>query len=373
MRTYFYPLLCLFVLLFCCQTIAEDIAETQETDAPLPQLKEIPVSGPYCGIYSLIACLDVFSIHPKIETLLVPDFVGSFQGSSDDELINAAKENGIFGKTFANLTWQELQRTESPMILHFRNSFADQQFNHWVAYLGVDGGKARIIDMPNELETIPFAELMAKWDGTAILLSKEPIHEELTAFSRLNYLTLVAWILGVLWLIQHFVWAASKEAFAMPTLFLRAKHGIAQTATLLGVLFVLGILYHAFADVGFLKNPSAVAEVTRRYYSVHIPEISLAEMKTLVADESIPLFDARYVRDYNAGTIARAKSLSIGSSLTERQSKLLGLKKNQRIVVFCQSSGCGYADEIANFLKLNGYNHVVIYRGGYREWIQQQP
>ena len=155
------------------------------------------------------------------------------------------------------------------------------------------------------------------------------------------------------------------------SLFQKCKLGVIQTAVLLGFLFVLGILHHAFSPVGFLKNPSAVAEVTRRYYSVDVPEIDIAEMELAVEDGTIPLFDARYVRDYKRGTIPGAKSISINSDLTERREVLGSIPKARRIVVFCQSSGCGYADEVAQFLKFNGYENVVIYRGGYREWKQK--
>jgi rhodanese-related sulfurtransferase len=104
---------------------------------------------------------------------------------------------------------------------------------------------------------------------------------------------------------------------------------------------------------------------------VDIPEIDIAEMERAVEEKTIPLYDARYVRDYNLGTIPGAKSLSINSDLSERQAILGSASKSQRIIVFCQSSGCGYADEVAQFLKFNGYENVVIYRGGYREWKQK--
>ena len=354
---------------FCA--IAEDM-ESQptpsETQTALPTLKEIEVSGPYCGIYSLVACLNVYGINPDIKSLLVPDYVGSFQGSSDKELIKATEAHGLYGKTHGNLTWRELQKSNAPMILHFRSSFSDQRYNHWVAYLGVEGGKARIIDVPHELATIPFAELMAKWDGTAIVISNKPISSQIINESRASYFLLVSVLLGFIFLIQHFFWNKSQEAFAKPNYLRRIKHGIIQTSILLGIVFVTAIIYHAFSDVGFLRNPTAVAEVTRRYYSVDIPEISLAEMQKTVDDENTPIFDARYIRDYNYKTIPGAKSLSINSSLTERQHQLQGIEKTKRMVVFCQSSGCGYADEIAQFLKFNGYNNVVIYKGGYREW-----
>jgi rhodanese-related sulfurtransferase len=150
------------------------------------------------------------------------------------------------------------------------------------------------------------------------------------------------------------------------------KYGVIQTACLLGLVFVVAVLYHATSKTGFLRNPAAVAEVTRRYYSVDIPEISLAEMQKIVEEKTTPIFDARYLRDYHYGTISGAKTLSINSSLDERQRQMQGIGKEQKIVVFCQSSGCTYSDEIAQFLKFNRYNKVVIYRGGYREWEKHE-
>jgi rhodanese-related sulfurtransferase len=360
----------LLCFLLCTVAFAEESTKP-EAKPLLPDLKEIVVSGPYCGIYSLIAVLDTFGIHPELEELLTSEFVGSFQGSSNTELIRAAETYGLYGKTYGGLTWRELQSAKSPMILHFRSTYADSQFNHWVAYLGVDGGKARIIDLPHRLTTIPFAELLAKWDGTAIEISQEPIKGDILAASYRNYLTTVLLILGGLFIAKMFFWSPQKEAFAAPTFFQKCKLGVTQSAVLLGLLFVLGILYHALSPVGFLKNPSAVAEVTRRYYSVDIPEIDFAEMERAVAEGTIPLYDARYAKDYNLGTIPGAKSLSINSDLTERQEIIGSISKSQRTIVFCQSSGCGYADEVAQFFKFNGYENTVIYRGGYREWKQK--
>jgi rhodanese-related sulfurtransferase len=257
------------------------------------------------------------------------------------------------------------------MILHFRSTSASRDFNHWVAFLGVENDRARIIDLPHRITTIPFAELLAKWNGTAIAISQKPIRDEILWTSYRYYIATVAMIIGFLILVKSFYWSPQKEAFAAPTFLQRCKLGATQTAVLLCVLFIAGILYHALSQVGFLKNPSAVAEVTRRYYSVDIPEIDIVEMERVVEEGTIPLFDTRFFRDFNRGTIGNAKSMPINSSLSERQAILGDTPKSQRIVVFCQSSGCGFADEVAQFLKFNGYENTVIYRGGYREWSQR--
>jgi rhodanese-related sulfurtransferase len=334
----------------------------------LPELKEIEVSGPYCGIYSLITILDTFDKHPDIKTLLVAEYIGSFKGSSNEELVKAAQANGLFAQTYGGLTWRELKTAKSPMILHFRSSFSDEKYNHWVAYLGVDGKHARIIDFPHSLETISFAELMAKWDGTAVVISDKPMDSNLVWSLWLHYLGIVGLLFCCIFCIQYFLQNKTHKTFGTSTFLTRMKRDISQTVLLFGTIFVVAILYHAISETGFLRNPTAVAEVTRRYYSVDIPEINLSEMQTIVKEKTIPIFDARYARDFKLGTIPEAKNIPINSSLSERQQILAGMDKHRRIVVFCQSAGCGYADEVAQFLKFNGYSNVVLYRGGYREW-----
>jgi len=125
-------------IMFCflLYTIVSAEESVQPDEKPLlPNLKEIVASGPYCGIYSLIAILDTFDIYPDIAELLTQEFVGSYQGSTNEELIKAAEKYGLHGKTYSGLTWQELKASKSPMILHFRSTSASSDFNHWVAYL----------------------------------------------------------------------------------------------------------------------------------------------------------------------------------------------------------------------------------------------
>jgi ABC-type bacteriocin/lantibiotic exporter with double-glycine peptidase domain len=112
------------------------------------------------------------------------------------------------------------------MILHFRSTYADSKFNHWVAYLGVDGGKARIIDQPHRLATIPFAELLAKWDGVAIEISPEPIKNDILMASYTNYLTTILLIIGSLCIVRALYWSHEKEAFTASTFLQRIKRGV---------------------------------------------------------------------------------------------------------------------------------------------------
>ncbi|MDR0609752.1 MAG: hypothetical protein LBG58_06555 [Planctomycetaceae bacterium] len=353
------------IILFCF--FLPSFAEEIPVDIALPDLKNVIVAGPYCGIYSLAACLDAFGKTYSLHELLHPDYIGSFRGSTNKELVKAAERYGLYGKSYTNMLWWQLRNIKEPMILHFRGN-SNSEFNHWVAFLGMEGNHVRILDVPHEIANLTIAELLAQWDGVAIQLSENPIQDELIWQSRSDYFFIVLFILGSCLLYKKF-FQSNNEIFT--SVFQHIKYWqqlFVQSVLLLGTCIFIAIIYHVLSPIGFLKNPSAVAEVTRRYYAIDVPEISLDEMRQISEQKSAVIYDARYHRDFERGTIPGAVNLPINSDLMERKQILHGIDKTQKIVLYCQSSGCGFSDEVAAFLKFNGYRNVSIYRGGYREW-----
>lgn len=253
------------------------------------------------------------------------------------------------------------------MILHMRSNWMDRNYNHWVAFLGIDKTKARILDPPHSLATIPFADVMANWDGTAVAVSLAPIDNVLIYSARLYYALKVAVVSLVVYLMRPLLRGKNGQQGDQRQ-FIRFRRVCSEATVIIVLASVLAVGYHALADTGFLRNPSAVAEVARRYYSVDIPESSLAELQTHIRKRNGVVIDARRAPDFQAGAIPGAISVPVDSTLSQRQEALKRVSRSCPIVVYCQSDGCRYADEVAAFLKLNGYSDVSIYRGGYREW-----
>jgi rhodanese-related sulfurtransferase len=334
-----------------------------------PVLKDHRVSGPYCGIQSLFICLDTLGIRTDLRDYITSEYVGSFQGSTAEELMQAAEDSGANAACFSNLTHRELARFESPAILHMRSNWADGGFNHWVTFLGFEGTRARIVDAPRPLQTMTTAELLANWDGTAIVVDRERPSEAFIRAARLDYLLGVAVFVLVVVLLQAGV--STKRVEERSSVMHHGKVALAQAGVLLGVALVLGLGYHSCLAIGFLRNPSALAEVARRYHSVEIPELTIAQTEKEIAEESPLVLDARRVKDYQRGALPGAKSMSLYSTLPDRQEVLKDVSKVRRIVVYCQSSRCGYADEVAKFLKFNGYEDLAIFRDGWREWKKE--
>jgi len=342
-------------------------AKGQEAQAPLPKLQDVGSGGPYCGIYSLLACLGALGVEVDPQSLVSVDYIGSSRGSSALELVKAAEACGAYAKGFVQLTPSDLSRADVPMLLHMRSNWADRGYHHWVAFLGVEDGKAIILDAPNGVETISFAELSANWDGLALAVSTAPIGNSLVYAARCEYGLTVAVVACAVYLFRRAFQGKPRERLDRNGRDRFRRLGL-QTAVLVGLAGALGIAYHTLGEIGFLTNPTAVAEVVRRYYSVDVPEWSLDEMKVAVGEKKWVIVDARRAVDFGRGAIPSAISIPVYSSLAERQQALRGVSRSSPVVVYCQSSGCRYADEVANFLKFNGYTNLALYRGGYREW-----
>lgn len=316
----------------------------------LPALRDSRVSGPYCGIYSLYVCLSALGIETRPASFVSPKYVGSFRGSSARELIDAAEDFGAHAECFSNLTHRELRLVQTPMILHMRGNQTDADFNHWVAFLGCEGDRMRIIDAPGPLQTISPAELLANWDGAAIAFSKDSVDKTFLLEGRIQYILGIEWLLLALYGLRRLFGGDSPLPLGVP-LRVRAKRVPLQAGVIFGFSLLVGLAYHALSDVGFLRNTTALAEVARRHYSLDLPEISLGDVEREICESQPLVLDARHVADYQRGAVPGARSMSVDSTLAERQEVLANVPKEKRIIVYCQSALCGYADNVARFLK----------------------
>jgi rhodanese-related sulfurtransferase len=73
-------------------------------------------------------------------------------------------------------------------------------------------------------------------------------------------------------------------------------------------------------------------------------------------------------RDYKSGHIEDAISLPINCSDEMYTEMLSSLEKDKKIVLYCQSAGCQFAEKIALRLKEDGFENLAIFKGGWVEW-----
>lgn len=93
--------------------------------------------------------------------------------------------------------------------------------------------------------------------------------------------------------------------------------------------------------------------------------ITLAEFKPLLSEKDLEIIDVRNATEFNAGHIAGAKHVFVGT-IPDNLDKI---SKNKKVVIHCQS---GARAAIAySLLAKNGYKNVLNYSGGMSEWINE--
>jgi hypothetical protein len=130
--------------------------------------------GPYSGVYCVYGALRAIGREGRLDDLICPEFVGSYSGSNAAELEQAARKFGVHAVTLNGLTADTLRVAHQPIILHVRPLVRSSGYTHWILFLGIEGGKARILDPPRAVESFSIADVLARWDGTGILISEKP-------------------------------------------------------------------------------------------------------------------------------------------------------------------------------------------------------
>jgi hydroxyacylglutathione hydrolase len=91
--------------------------------------------------------------------------------------------------------------------------------------------------------------------------------------------------------------------------------------------------------------------------------ITLAETKELMANGEVQVIDLRGAAEYNAGHIAHADNVFVGT-LPDNLDKV---SKDKKVIIHCQSgdrAAIGYS-----ILAKNGYQHVYNFSGSINEWV----
>ncbi|MBN2056320.1 rhodanese-like domain-containing protein [bacterium] len=81
--------------------------------------------------------------------------------------------------------------------------------------------------------------------------------------------------------------------------------------------------------------------------------------------------DARSREQYLEGHIRGAVSLPVGDA-GERLGEFMEFyPPDMRLVIYCTGEGCHDSHELADFLRIQGYFNVKVYRGGYADWTER--
>jgi rhodanese-related sulfurtransferase len=330
-----------------------------------------PFRGPYCGVCSLCGAMRALGKNVELGDLLEPKYVDTPDGSSLAALKQAAEDYGLHATPVMGLSAESLRASPCPVILHVNGLWQSPEYNHWVLYLGTEDDKARILDVPRGVEVVPFAQLLAQWDNTGLLVSDRPLHLQSLAWNGyLPFLEFLAVALGtvmVLHLIQQRYWAESQTRWHR----IVARHVVEAVIVCVSAA-LLAFVWHLVVNEGFFQNPSAVATAKASHNSLFLPKLTLDQLAQRLRSEKQLVVDARFVRDFAAGHIEGAINIPVDSTPQQVLKALAGVPSDTPIVVYCQSKGCGFADVIASLLAFNGYADVSTYPGGWAAWESHQ-
>ena len=86
-------------------------------------------------------------------------------------------------------------------------------------------------------------------------------------------------------------------------------------------------------------------------------------------ESDIVLVDARFRGDFESGHFEEALNIPVNASLSEFRQASEGIAKKSKIVVYCHSAQCKFAEQISARLIKEGFTDVVVYQGGWTEWL----
>lgn len=95
-----------------------------------------------------------------------------------------------------------------------------------------------------------------------------------------------------------------------------------------------------------------------------------AATREIVDARSHLIFDARPAADYRAGRLPGAVSLPYDSIQDEFQNVAVLLLGGQPILTYCSGLVCDESFLLTEFLRQQGYTNIVLYSGGYEEWVR---
>jgi len=351
------------VALSLCQLII--VPPDGKADSTNVAARESSSNSPsYCGIESLYAALSCLGIECSFDALVRPQYVSSTDGSSVEDLERAATFWGAHTIAAERLTVRDLLAIPTPVILHVTPEGRFGTFKHWVCYLGTENGYYRILDPGEPVQLVSAAELLSRWSGTGLIISKQPVSLlQLTWETRLSLLNY--------FLIPTAIWAFfSRRVGGVSLAFSRRvpRSITCQTARILVLSCVVAMLAQFCSPDSYWNN----ADVTRAIAAARNPDVltqlSIDEFDRLARSEEVIVIDARMKSDYQAGHIKGAHNLPVNSGRVARQNVLRDAPKTSRVVVYCQSANCDYARVVAVLLISDGYSDVSVVDGGWLEW-----
>jgi rhodanese-related sulfurtransferase len=325
----------------------------------------------YCGIRCLYAAALVDGVTFAATDLVKPEYVGSREGSSIEELELAAKSRGLRTFAFVNGTADSLRLSVHPVILHVESVPGSGKYDHFVLCLGTRGGNFLVLDTmlpPGEpARSLDSHDIELIWDGTGIIVSRTPIEDAMYSRSLSN---IIAWGAAIIILVIAWkLWQRRRPSRTIARFALGGTSRVAaEVVAILALALVAPLAFALCANGGLLANGVQIQSVEQTHAAFFLPRISFAEAEKALAARSAVLVDARYAADYGSGHIPGAINVPVTASDALLRFYMRAIPRNFPVIVYCQSKGCPFSKSVAAALLQQGFTSVELLDGGWEEW-----
>ena len=361
---------CLLSVLFVCTftTVAKtcDADENNSKSLNAASVKRQP-RHPHCGLYCLYTAMKLAGQETDFRQLVKPEYVGSRKGSSLAELQKAAEDNRLHAVPTVKLTTNVLRNCPHLVILHVKSQPTSARYDHYELFLGMENGQPRLLNPPDLLRLVPPRELAARWDGTGLIISTEPIQlGAIFAPARKRFAVYAAATLAIILIVRWTRrWLPQTLLNSRPKLLALSA---AQAAALAVLALLSAFIYHFANDQGFLAHANATSAIQQAHLGNFIAKINEDQVGELLNDGDAAFVDARYARDFEAGHLEGAISIPVDANQSQFDDAASQIGRDAHIVVYCQSAGCRFAEKVAVRLIEEGFANVSIFKGGWRQW-----
>ena len=332
-------------------------------------------TGPYCGLYCVYGALQSIGKDVPFETLLRPRYLSSRQGSSIEELRQAAIDSGAYAVAMTGLGAESLRSSRQPMILHVAGHDDLKRYNHWVLFCGLEDGRARLLDAPNPMELVPLAGVLARWDGAALTVSDHSsAYRSIEISEGVFHVSVILMTVLTVCLVHGGIrrFKSGRWLEAPRSVRTLLASVLCQSIVLLGCSFAIGIGLHVVDDAGFLRDLTAVRYVAAGNIAHFFPKLTRDEARLFAVERRGVVIDARLPESFRLGSIPGAVNVPVNASAAERRQRLAHVPRSAPLLVYCQSERCEFDEIVAALLAREGFDSISLYPGGWMEWEKHE-
>jgi len=146
-----------------------------------------------------------------------------------------------------------------------------------------------------------------------------------------------------------------------------------QVKTVIGISIIFGVVFNTLRDNGipWISKPITkvvdTKDIEDNLNEPSIREIGLELAKHLQSN-GILFVDARAEEYLEDGYIPGAIANDDADRLSDQVETLIGF--DQAFVIYCSDDDCGSSEDLAYELQELGFNHILVFKGGWKSWLE---